>query len=153
TTWTRIAGHGLPAPAMGRIALAIAPSAPGRVYAAIESSEAGALWRSDDGGANWRVASRDAAVNRRARYFSRFGVASDNADELYFLTQSLGRSRDGGATITAIPEVYPDQHDIWIDPRNADRIIVANDRYVNISLNRGRSWFRAGLPNAQIYRV
>ena len=52
-----------------------------------------------------------------------------------------------------IEEVFPDQHDIWIDPQNGNRLIVANDRYVNISLNRGRSWFRAGLPIAQIYRV
>jgi photosystem II stability/assembly factor-like uncharacterized protein len=152
-TWDRIVGHGLPAGTLGRIALAIAPSAPRRVYAAIESNEPATLWRSDDSGESWKIASKDPAVNRRARYFSRFAVQPDNPDELYFLTQSLGRSIDGGATITAVPEVYPDQHDVWIDPRNPNRQIVANDRYVNISLNRGRSWFRAGLPNAQIYRV
>jgi photosystem II stability/assembly factor-like uncharacterized protein len=155
STWQAIAGRGLPASPLGRIALAVSPAAPKRVYAAIETTDPtqGTLWRSDDSGGSWRVASRDPAVNRRARYFSRFGVAPDNADELYFLTQSLGRSLDGGETIQAIPEVYPDQHDIWIDPKNPDRHIVANDRYVNISLNRGRSWFRAGLPIAQIYRV
>lgn len=153
TTWDRIVGHGLPTTPVGRIALAIAPGMPRRVYAAIESGEQATLWRSDDSGESWKVASRDAAVNRRARYFSRFAVQPDNPDELYFLTQSLGRSRDGGTTITTVPEVYPDQHDVWIDPRNPNRQIVANDRYVNISLNRGRSWFRAGLPIAQIYRV
>jgi photosystem II stability/assembly factor-like uncharacterized protein len=153
TTWTRLTGNGLPNPPLGRIALAIAPSEPARIYAAIETDNQGTLWRSDDRGVNWKLASRDGAVNRRARYFSRFAVEPDNPDELYFLTQSLGRSRDAGAAIEAIPEVYPDQHDIWIDPLNPNRHIVANDRYVNITLNRGRSWFRAGLPIAQIYRV
>ncbi len=155
TNWTRLTGRGLPKPPLGRIALAIAPSNPRRIYAAIETSNAknGTLWRSDDGGESWTVASRDPRVNNRARYFSRFGVAPDNPDELYFLTQQLTRSRDGGATLEAIEEVFPDEHDIWIDPLNPNRLIVANDRYVNISMNRGRSWRYAGLPNAQIYRV
>jgi photosystem II stability/assembly factor-like uncharacterized protein len=152
-TWTRLTGRGLPQSPLGRIALAIAPSQPTRIYAAIEAGDQGTLWRSDDSGNSWVVASRDGAVNRRARYFSRFAVQPDDPNELYFLTQSLGRSRDGGATIQAVPEVFPDQHDVWIDPRDPNRQIVANDRYVNISLNRGRSWFRAGLPIAQIYRV
>jgi photosystem II stability/assembly factor-like uncharacterized protein len=153
TTWTRLIGNGLPASPVGRIGLGIAPSNPKRIYATIETADQGNLWRSDDGGGRWQLVSRDRAINNRARYFSRLGVLSDNADEVYFLTQRLMRSTDAGATISAVPEVYPDQHDIWIDPLNADRQIVANDRYVNISNNRGRSWFRAGLPNAQIYRV
>jgi photosystem II stability/assembly factor-like uncharacterized protein len=153
TTWTPLAGNGLPAPPLGRIGLGIAPSNPKRIYATIETADQGNLWRSDDGGARWTLVSRDRAINNRARYFSRLGILPDNPDEVYFLTQRLMRSTDGGATVAAVPEVYPDQHDIWIDPANANRQVVANDRYVNISTNRGRSWFRAGLPNAQIYRV
>jgi photosystem II stability/assembly factor-like uncharacterized protein len=153
TTWTRLEGSGLPAPPLGRIGLGIAPSDPKRIYATIETADQGNLWRSDDGGAQWKLVSRDRSINNRARYFSRLGVVSDNPSEVYFLTQRLMRSTDGGTTVTAVPEVYPDQHDIWIDPQNANRQIVANDRYVNISLNRGRSWFRAGLPIAQMYRV
>ncbi len=153
TTWTPVTGNGLPAPPLGRIGLGIAPSNPKRIYATIETADQGNLWRSDDGGTQWKLVSRDRTINNRARYFSRLGVVSDNPDEVYFLTQRLMRSTDGGATLAAVPEVYPDQHDIWIDPQNANRQIVANDRYVNISLNRGRSWFRAGLPIAQMYRV
>lgn len=153
TTWTRLSGNGLPGPPLGRIGLGIAPSNPKRIYATIETADRGNLWRSDDGGAQWKLVSRDRAINNRARYFSRLGVVPDNPDEVYFLTQRLMRSTDGGATIRPVPEVYPDQHDIWMDPLDANRQIVANDRYVNISCNRGRSWFRAGLPNAQMYRV
>jgi photosystem II stability/assembly factor-like uncharacterized protein len=153
TTWTALSGDGLPPPPLGRIGLGIAPSNPKRIYATIETADQGTLWRSDDGGGTWQRVSSDRGINNRARYFSRLGVVADNPDEVYFLTQRLMRSTDGGKTTTVVPEVYPDQHDIWIDPLNANRQIVANDRYVNISMNRGRSWFRAGLPIAQIYRV
>ena len=52
-SWTKLQGHGLPAAPMGRIGIAVAPSNGNRVYAVIESKE-GVLWRSDDGGANWK---------------------------------------------------------------------------------------------------
>ena len=72
---------------------------------------------------------------------------------MYFLSQSLYLTKDGGATIKTDGRVFPDNHDIWIDPMNPDRIIVANDRYVVISENRGLSWREVDLPNAQIYGV
>ena len=158
TTWSRLTGtegaaHGLPTTPIGRVSLAIAPSNGKRVYALIESTEPGNLWRSDDGGIQWRVASRDSVINRRARYFSMLGVEPDNPDELYVGAQSLYHSTDAGATFTMVPENYPDHHNIWFDPLNPSRIIVANDRYVNISTTRGRSWFHVNLPNAQVNRV
>ncbi len=153
TTWRRLEGHGLPAGPMGRITIDIAPSSTNRVYALIETASPGNLWRSDDGGENWVIASRDANINRRARYFGRLGVSPDNPNDVYFLAQAFYRSLDGGATTKIIPENFPDHHDIWFDPTNANRILVANDRYVNISTNHGISWFHVSLPNAQINRV
>ena len=152
-TWTHLTGHGLPDPPLGRIGLAIAPSNPQRVYALIASDGRGNLWRSDDGGEEWALTSEDERLNRRAVYFSGIAVAPDDPDEVYFLAQSLYRSRDGGRTAERLHPPFPDQHNIWIDPLDAGRVIVANDRYVNISRNRGRSWYRTGLANAQIYRV
>ncbi len=153
STWTRLTGHGLPDAPLGRISLGIAQSNPKRIYALIETASEGNLWRSDDGGANWTVASRDAAINRRARYFSMIGVSPDNPNELFVGAQSLYHSTDAGATFTVIPENFPDHHNIWFDPLNANRIVLANDRYVNISTTRGRAWFHVNLPNAQINRV
>jgi hypothetical protein len=46
-----------------------------------------------------------------------------------------------------------DNHDMWIDPLNGNRIIVGNDEGVSISITRGRSWNRIRLPIAQIYKV
>ena len=42
---------------------------------------------------------------------------------------------------------------MWFDPTNANRMIVGHDQGLSISENRGRSWFRLRLPNAQMYHV
>ncbi|MEO8430975.1 MAG: hypothetical protein ABI592_05650, partial [Acidobacteriota bacterium] len=55
STWKRITGHGLPDPPVGKIAVSIAPSDSQRVYALIETGQRGSLWRSDDGGENWKL--------------------------------------------------------------------------------------------------
>ena len=176
TTWTRLAGHGLPDQEVGKIGLAIARSDPARVYALIETGTGepfhgkptaeGELWRSDDGGANWRMMTPSHDVGGRPHYYFRMGVEPDNPDDLYFLTASFSRSQDGGATLRTL-RGYPttagghalgapplgDFHDIWIDPTNADRMIVSNDGGVGFTVNRGRTWQRVQFPNAQVYHV
>ncbi|HYU79089.1 MAG TPA: hypothetical protein VEK56_08885 [Vicinamibacterales bacterium] len=153
TTWTRLTGRGLPASPLGRSSIVISPSNPKRVYALIEHAKEGNLFRSDDGGENWTIASRNPAINRRARYFSRLGVSPDNPDEVYFLAQAVYQSFDAGATTTMRMEMFPDSHDIWFDPLNGNRLIIASDRYVNISTTRARSWFHVPLPASQVNRV
>jgi photosystem II stability/assembly factor-like uncharacterized protein len=61
----------------------------------------------------------------------------------------------GGDTTVVVPLASPggDNHDMWIDPTNANRMAVANDGGVSISTTRGRSWLRVQLPIAQIYHV
>jgi hypothetical protein len=46
-----------------------------------------------------------------------------------------------------------DNHDIWIDPTNPQRIVVGNDAGVQISTTRGRTWLHVQLPIAQIYHA
>lgn len=154
TTWARLAGHGLPDGPVGRSSIVVSPSNPKRIYALIEAAaDKGNLWMSNDGGTTWTVVSRDPSINRRARYFGRLGVHPRNPDELYFLAQSVYKSVDRGATTSVIAAVFPDSHDIWFDPLDENRVIIANDRYVNISNTRGGSWFRVPLPIAQLNRV
>lgn len=155
TTWTRLTGRGLPESPLGRIGLAIAPSDPDRVYALIETGVGrGVLWRSDNKGDDWQLVSSDATLNRRPHYYTRMAVLPDNPNEVYFMTQlPLTLSLDGGATSRPVRAVYPDNHDMWIDPTAPNRLIVANDRYVNLSTNRGQSWLRTPLPIAQMYHV
>jgi photosystem II stability/assembly factor-like uncharacterized protein len=154
-TWKHLTGHGLPEPPLGRIGIAIAPSEPNRVYALIETGDRkGILWRSDDQGDNWNIVSDDTVLNMRPHYFSRLAVMPDNQNEVWFATiMSPHVSYDGGRTAKSVPAIWPDNHDIWIDPNNPDRLVISNDRYVNISTNRGKTWMRSALPIAQIYHV
>ena len=48
-----------------------------------------------------------------------------------------------------------DHHDMWIDPTNPNRMIVAHDLGASITLTRGRphGWNRVRLPVAQMYHV
>ena len=92
----------------------------------------------------------------RAHYYSRMAVSTDDEDETYFLTASFAKSIDGGRTVNVLQRSQApggDHHDIWIDPTNANRMIVAHDQGLSISQNRGRTWFRQRLSNAQIYHV
>ncbi|MBM3808885.1 MAG: sialidase [Acidimicrobiia bacterium] len=165
-TWTRLQGRGLPTRPVGKVAVAIAASNPSRVYALIETGDGvpwkgqptdrGQVWRTEDGGDTWRVVSYDHNAMGRAHYYSRMAVAPDDPDEAYFLTASYSKSIDGGRTLVALPRSEApggDHHDVWIDPVNAARQIVAHDQGLSITTNRGRTWYRQRLKNAQIYHV
>jgi photosystem II stability/assembly factor-like uncharacterized protein len=165
-TWKKLTGHGLPSKPVGKVMPAIAHSNPNRVYAAIETgdglpwkgqeTERGQLFRSDDGGDNWKMVNADRSVLGRTAYYGRMAVATDNENETYHLNASYSKSIDGGATLVSQSgEQAPggDHHDIWIDPTNANRIIVAHDQGVSVSQTRGRSWLRQRLANAQLYHV
>ena len=105
-TWRRLTGNGLPTKPVGKVAVAIAPSNPERIYTLIETgdgipwngqaTDVGQLWRSDDGGENWTLINRDRNAMGRAHYYSRMAVAPDDPDETYYLTAS-SRSRSTGA--------------------------------------------------------
>ena len=166
TTWTRLQRRGLPSRDVGKTVVTIAPSNPNRVYALIETGDGvpwrgketdrGQVWRSDDGGESWQVVSYDRNAMGRAHYYSHVFVAPDNEHETYFLTAGYSVSHDGGATLDAQGgQSSPggDNHDMWIDPKDPKRMIIGNDGGPSISLNRGRSWVRYRLPNAQMYHV
>src|SRR5215470_1565351 len=163
-TWKRLEGHGLPHAPVGRIAVRVAPKDSNRVYALIETgdgvpwngkpTQSGQLWRSDDGGENWQLVNSDRQIRGRTHYYTREEVAPDNENEVYFFTSAFSRTLDGGHTLTNMPaSPGGDNHEMWIDPTNGDRLAVVNDGGVSISLNRGHTWNRIQLPIAQIYHV
>jgi photosystem II stability/assembly factor-like uncharacterized protein len=163
TTWKRLLGRGLPPPPLGKIGLAVAASNPDRVYALIETGDGvpwqgketseGVLWRSDDGGENWSLVSSDTVLTQRPHYYTRCAVSPVDENEIYFCALRVSLSLDGGKTTADLNQPGPDNHDIWIDPKNADRILVGHDFGISISLNRGRSWDKIELPIAQMYHV
>ncbi|MEW5901226.1 MAG: sialidase [Acidobacteriota bacterium] len=153
-TWRRLTGHGLPDPPLGKIGLAIAPSNSHVVYALIEtgSPNRGVLWRSSDGGENWKLMSYCRLLNERPHYASRIMVNPADEDEVYFAANSISRTLDGGDTTEVMPW-SGDTHDMWADPKNPDRLMLSDDGGATITLNRGKTWQRVNLPIAQMYHV
>jgi photosystem II stability/assembly factor-like uncharacterized protein len=150
STWRRLRGNGLPSGDMGRIGLGVSGS---RIYALIQSKH-GVLWRSDDGGTHWRLLTADTLVNQRPFYMSRLAVDPSNPDRVFFSSEDLIETRNGGKTYTDVEgAVHQDHHGLWIS-RDGRRLIEANDGGAPISIDGGKTWdWRFNVVLAQIYRI
>jgi len=163
TTWTQLTSkNGLPEGELGRIGIAIAPSNPLRMYAKIEAAK-NALYRSDDGGKNWKMINNAPKfTNNRPFYFQELAVDSKDPDRLYNIYQSLTISRDGGLTFDSIPMIPADEtkgihadfHAFWVNPADPQHFIIGGDGGIGITYDHGRSWyFPENIPVAQYYHV
>jgi photosystem II stability/assembly factor-like uncharacterized protein len=152
-TWKQLTGKGLPDGIWGKVGVAIAPSDSRRVYALIEA-EKGGLFRSDDGGENWELASANRALRQRAWYYTTLTVHPTNPNEVWFPQVPMLKTIDGGKTIEYVKGIaHGDHHDVWFDPTDPNRMIVANDGGVNVSRNAGANWYAPPLPISQFYHV
>ncbi|HEU5411772.1 MAG TPA: hypothetical protein VFU57_12185 [Candidatus Acidoferrales bacterium] len=167
-TWSKVSGHGLPDAnvPLGKTAVAVAPSDSNRVYALIEEKTP-SLYRSEDAGKTWKLVNQQHVMSERAPYYVRFAVAPDDENRLLFVSVGYSVSLDGGNTVsipgfgggeasTGAPGYGSsggDNHDIWIDPLNPKRVMVANDAGASISLNGAKSYRHVQLPIAQVYHV
>ena len=125
-TWRELR-KGLPEGMLGRIAIAVAPSRPSRVYAVVEAKES-ALYRSDDRGESWTRMNAGANITIRPFYFGRVYVDPKNPDRVYKPALSLSLSEDGGKTFTgAAGAVHSDMHALWINPRNPEQMFIGSD--------------------------
>ncbi len=152
-TWTKLGG-GLPTKLVGKIGLTVSPANPRRLWAIIEAEPEGGVYRSDNGGDTWTRTNSENKLRQRAWYYTH--VRADPVEEhvVYALNTSLYRSIDGGVTFTPIGVPHGDVHDLWINPRDKNVMIVANDGGAQVSLNRGRTWSTYwNQPTAELYDV
>ncbi len=157
TTWDNLkkgaADNGLPKGTWGRVGVAVAPSNSQRVYAVIESDKGG-LYRSDDGGKSWEVVNESRPLRQRAWYYSTLTVHPTNPDVVWAPQVDLLKSIDGGRTFKSVPGLHHgDHHDLWVDPKNPDRLVNANDGGVDLSADGGKTWAAPPLPVTQFYHV
>ncbi|GAC1314834.1 MAG: hypothetical protein NVSMB2_04950 [Chloroflexota bacterium] len=154
TTWTDITrNEGLPRGLLGRIGVSASPAQPGRVWALVESED-GALFRSDDYGATWQRQSEDPDLRRRPWYYMHVYADPQDANTVWVLNLNCWKSVDGGKTFESVPTPHGDNHGLWIDPRNSNRMIEGNDGGAVVTQDGGRSWSSVlNQPTAQFYHV
>ncbi len=153
TTWKQLKGHGLPETILGRIGVTVSGANPNRVWAVVEA-EKGGIYRSDDSGETWHILTDDHRFRQRAWYYSHIFADPKSADVVYILNTAAYRSNDGGKTFAGIGAPHGDNHALWIDPTNPQRIINGNDGGATISINGGGSWSgENNQPTAQFYHV
>jgi len=150
--------QGLPAEGVVQANLAIAPSDPKRIYAAVASEHNLGIYRSDDAGASWTQITRD------PRPAARIGggdapvpaVDPKNPDIVYSASVVTWKSTDGGKTWTGIRGAPggDDYQSIWINPRNPDVMLIVSDQGAIVTVNGGQTWSSwYNQPTAQMYHA
>ena len=154
-SWQDISRNdGMPAGAMGRIGLTMSADDPKRVYAIVDSETQQGLYRSDNLGDSWYLVSDDANITARPFYFYTVFADPSNADSVWIPGNKLWHSADGGKSWRLEPGVKDDYQDIWIDPRDSNRIIATCDGGTQVTLTGGLTWSRFDNQNGtQFYRV
>jgi photosystem II stability/assembly factor-like uncharacterized protein len=152
-TFTRIAS-GLPSELIGKGNLAVTAAKPDRIYALIEAKPGGGFYRSDDSGATWSLVNSQGSLIQRPFYYTTLGADPTNADVVYAGAEGFFKSTDAGKTFTSLRTPHGDNHDIWINPRDGNVMVQANDGGANVSTDGGRTWStQMNQPTAEIYGV
>ena len=168
-TW-KLLTKGLPTgEKVGRMGIAIAPSNPNVLYIICDHRGVGGeIYRSDDRGESWRK-THDGIVKTGVNYaLCLIRVMPDNEDEIFIVAFNVLHSTDAGKTQTSITErtvpmlsykadrltPHCDNHDMFIDPDDPDRIILGTDGGLYISHDRGKIWLHVNtLPLAEFYAI
>jgi photosystem II stability/assembly factor-like uncharacterized protein len=155
-TWEDISrAPGLPDGALGKLGVSISPARSGRVWVLIETiGDKTGLYRSDDYGARWINVSSNRDLMHRPWYYTHVFADTCDSETVYVLNLQMWKSTDGGISFTEIVTPHGDNHDLWIDPVNPNRMIQGNDGGACVSCNGGITWSSIyNQPTAQIYRI
>ena len=154
STWNEISA-GIPVEGRGHIGIAVAASNRNRLYAVVDAKEGG-VFVSNDAGATWARLSADKRLWDRGWYFEKVTVDPKNADIVYVMNTSIYRSTDAGKTWTPIKGAPggDDYHQLWINPDDPKRMIVASDQGSIVTVDGAATWSSwYNQPTAQIYHV
>ncbi len=153
-TWIDLSKNpGMPAGPLGKIGITVSPADPNRLWAIVEANEGG-VFRSDDGGWTWKRTNEERKLRQRAFYYSRIYADPLDRETVYCLNVGFYKSTDGGTNFNIeINPPHGDNHDLWIDPNNPDRMISANDGGGCVSINGGKTWTEQDYCTTQLYHV
>ena len=139
-TWEEVSGKtGFPERPLGKIGVAVSPVKAGRVWALVEAEgDKTGLYRSDDYGERWVAMSHNRDLMHRPWYYTHVFADTGHADTVFVTNLQMWKSTDGGTNFSEVTTRHGDNHDLWIDPNDASRMIEGNDGGANVSLQRRR---------------
>jgi photosystem II stability/assembly factor-like uncharacterized protein len=155
-TWENISHRpGMPDGILGKIGVAVSPARSGRVFAMVEAEgRKRGLYRSDDFGETWEKVSSKPDLGWRPWYYQHVIAHPTDADEVFVMNMKAWKSIDGGKTFEVFHTPHGDNHALWIDPTNPDRMIGCDDGGAWVSFNAGESWSTIyNQLTAQFYHV
>jgi photosystem II stability/assembly factor-like uncharacterized protein len=155
-TWTQLKG-GLP-DGIVQANITICQANPNRLYSAVATTTAVNIYRSEDAGQTWTIATSD------PRPAGRIGggdlpvprVDPKNPDTVYVTSTVTWKSTDGGKTWTGFRGAPggDDYQNAWINPNNPEIILLASDQGAIVTVNGGKTWSSwYNQPTAQMYHV
>jgi photosystem II stability/assembly factor-like uncharacterized protein len=155
-TWNQLT-KGLPE-GIVQANLTVAPSSPSRLFASVATTGGVGLYRSDDGGESWFVATKDTRPATRIGGGDLPVIRFDpkDPDVVYSASIVCWKSTDGGRTWTGIRGAPggDDYQNVWINPNNTDIILLGSDQGAIITVNGGKTWSSwYNQPTAQLYHV
>jgi hypothetical protein len=155
-TWQRLTDpglrNGLPDGPINRVGVSVCASNPQIVYAFVPVKK-GMLYRTLDGGSHWELRNSSQEINFRPFYFSQVRCDPSNPQRVFAVASGLTVSKDGGRHFHGAGG-GGDNHDLWIDPKDPQRMLNASDMGFHYSVDGGKTWtFDNVVPFAQIYRV
>jgi photosystem II stability/assembly factor-like uncharacterized protein len=153
-SWEEITRRpGLPSGLLGKMGIVASRARPGRVWAVIEAED-GAVFRSDDGGETWLRLSEQSLLRTRPWYYMHITADTQDPDTVYVQNYGIWKSIDAGATFTRLPTQHGDEHALWIDPHDNQRMIKGDDGGACVSFNGGATWTTIlNQATAQLYHV
>jgi photosystem II stability/assembly factor-like uncharacterized protein len=154
-TWKEISkNEGFPTDTLGIIGVTVSPLNGDKVWAIVENKEKGGVYKSEDGGKNWKLINSERKLRQRAWYYTRIYADSQDENVVYVLNVRYHKSSDGGKTYSTHNAPHGDHHDLWIAPENSNRMIMGDDGGAQVSYDGGETWSTYhNQPTAQFYRV
>jgi photosystem II stability/assembly factor-like uncharacterized protein len=121
------------------------------------------VYRSDDGGSTWKKMNSydlDGVFYTYGYYFAEMKVTPSNPDVIYIYGVPMLKSIDSGInwhrldTLQGERDIHVDHHAVWVNPNDAQHVLLGNDGGLYQSYDEGANWIHINnMSVGQFYTV